>query len=69
MFEDEDEGFKFYDDDGNEINQETVSKPSLCITCKKNDLADPHEDMLCIMNRSDQRNETEFMCEAYEPKS
>jgi len=57
---------KFYDDDGTEINPELVPKPSLCITCKKDD--DPSERMLCVMNRYDQVEENEFKCFAYEPK-
>ena len=56
----------YYDDDGNEINPELIPKPSLCITCLKDD--DPDEQILCNLNRMDQVNEPEFRCYAYEPK-
>ena len=56
---------RFYKDDGTEINPELVPKPSLCVTCKKDD--DPNEEILCMLNRTDQQGETEFICYAYEP--
>lgn len=56
----------FYDDDGTEINPDLISKPSLCIYCKKDD--DPKEEMLCNLNRLDQRGEEKFQCDAYEAK-
>lgn len=54
----------FFDDDGYEINTELIKKPSLCITCAKND--NPNEELLCNMNRYDQRNNKKFKCFAYE---
>jgi len=57
----------FYDDDGTEINQELLSKPSLCITCKKDD-AGGMEEILCTLTRNDQKDELDFNCDAYEPK-
>ena len=56
----------YYDDDGNEINPELVKKPSLCITCVKDD--DPEEQILCNLNRMDQADENEFICYAYEAR-
>lgn len=56
----------FYNDDGTEINPELVPKPSLCLSCKKDD--DPNEEILCILNKNDQQNEKDFICGAYEPK-
>jgi len=32
-----DKPFKFYNDDGKEINPDLIKKPTLCITCKKDD--------------------------------
>lgn len=49
---------KFYDDDGTEINPETVPKPTLCTTCA-------NEEEFCIINRFDQKDEDEFICGAY----
>jgi hypothetical protein len=59
----------FYDDDGNAINPELVKKPGLCLRCKKDDLDDPLENLLCNMNRYDQRGEEEFRCGAFEEKN
>ena len=57
----------FYNDDGTKINPELVPKQSLCITCKKDD-AGGEEEILCILNRHDQKDEEDFKCGAYEPK-
>ena len=56
----------FYEDDGTKINPELISKPGLCVTCKKND-AGGMEEILCTLTRSDQRGEKDFECDAYEP--
>jgi hypothetical protein len=56
----------FFDDDGYEINTELIKKPSLCITCANDD--NPNEELLCIMNRYDQRNDNEFKCFAYKKR-
>jgi hypothetical protein len=55
-----------YDDDGNKINPDLIPKPSLCVSCKKDE--DPAEEILCLLNRADQQGEPEFQCFAYEPK-
>ncbi|MCK5170460.1 MAG: hypothetical protein KAQ75_11330 [Bacteroidales bacterium] len=54
----------YFDDDGNELNPDLIPKPNLCLSCKKNE--DPNEEILCNLNRLDQRNESEFKCFAYE---
>ncbi|MDG6028114.1 MAG: hypothetical protein E3K40_15725 [Candidatus Brocadia sp.] len=56
----------FYDDDGTEINPDLVPKPSLCVSCKKDD--DPGEEILCILTRADQQDQAEFQCFAYTPR-
>ncbi len=53
-----------YDDDGTEVNPDLFAKPDLCLICKKKD--DPSEEMLCTLNRMDQRNDGEFKCFAFE---
>ena len=58
----------FYDDNGNKINSDLVKKPRLCLLCKKEDIDDPMEHILCTMNRLDQRDEDEFKCGAFEKK-
>lgn len=56
----------FFDDDGFEIDMKRIKKPSLCLSCKKNDK--PEEELLCNMIRYDQMEEKEFHCNAYEPR-
>lgn len=56
-----------YDDDGTKLDPETVPKPSLCLTCRKDDEGGKGL-ILCLLNRSDQKDEPDFECEAYEPK-
>ncbi len=53
----------FFDDDGYEINNDLIQKPSLCLTCVHND--DPNEEFLCNMTRFDQQGEHDFKCFAY----
>ena len=57
----------YYDDDGNELFPDLIPKPSLCITCIKDD--DPNELILCNLNRLDQVDEKEFKCYSYQPKT
>ncbi len=52
-----------FDDDGNEIDMDLIEKPSLCLICKKE--YDPAEEILCNLNRFDQREEEEFICYAF----
>jgi hypothetical protein len=55
-----------FNDDGYEINPDSIKKPSLCLTCIKNIDPDWEEELLCNLNRNDQVNEKEFKCYAYE---
>lgn len=55
-----------FDDDGFEINQDLIKKPSLCLTCRKNIDPDSEDEMLCNMIRHDQRNSKAFVCHGYE---
>jgi hypothetical protein len=57
----------FYNDDGTKINPELVPKPGLCLTCNKDDAVGT-EEILCILNRQDQKGVRNFECDAYEPK-
>jgi hypothetical protein len=56
----------FYDDNGNKIEPESVQVPGLCIVCKKYLLDDWDENLLCLMNRYDQRNDDSFECGAFQ---
>ncbi len=53
----------FFDDDGNEVNLDFITKPSLCISCVNNN--NPDEELLCGMTRFDQKDDDEFICFAY----
>ncbi len=54
----------FFDDDGTPLNPDLFLKPQLCLSCRKNN--DPNEELLCSLNRLDQRGEPVFECFAYE---
>ena len=66
MIENPDERPRYFDDDGEELNPDLISKPALCVSCVKDD--DPSQEMLCNLNRLDQQDEDDFKCFAYEPK-
>lgn len=54
----------YFDDDGTELNPNLIPKPQLCLSCMKNE--DQTQEILCNLNRLDQRNDKEFICYAYE---
>ena len=56
----------YFDDDGNPLNPDLIQRPGLCLVCSKND--DPDEEILCNLNRLDQRNDKDFICYAFEKK-
>jgi len=56
----------FFHDDGTEINPDLLVKPSLCVSCKKDD--NPYQEIPCTLTRADQANEKEFRCDAFDPK-
>lgn len=56
----------FYDDNGNKIDPETLPVSGLCVICKKHQIDDWDENVLCTLNRLDQRNEDNFKCGAFE---
>ncbi len=60
---------RYVDDEGNELNPNLIPKPSLCLSCAKNDNGDSEEEVLCNLNRLDQQDEPEFECFSYEPKA
>jgi len=55
-----------FDDDGYEINPDSIKKPSLCLICLKNIDPDWEEELLCNLNRNDQAKEIEFKCGEFE---
>jgi hypothetical protein len=68
MNEDIFSGGTYHDDDGTELNPDLYPKPSLCLTCDLNESDDPEDEVLCNLNRLDQRNKKEFLCYQYKEK-
>ncbi len=56
----------FYSDDGELINPDSIPLPGLCILCQSYQICDSEEDLLCQMNRYDQRDDREFKCGAFQ---
>ncbi|MFQ5686891.1 MAG: hypothetical protein ACE5GV_09560 [Candidatus Scalindua sp.] len=56
----------YYDDNGEKLNPNLISKPDLCATCRKDEKE--NEEMLCNLNRLDQAGEKEFICYAYKSR-
>ena len=55
-----------FSDDGYEINPDLIKMPSLCLTCLKNYEPGVEDDILCDLNRYDQRDSENFICHAFE---
>jgi hypothetical protein len=55
-----------FNDDGTRIDPETVPLPGLCVICKSHQTEDWEENLLCLMNRNDQRDEPDFKCGMFE---
>jgi hypothetical protein len=56
------EGFDKEEDET--LDLELVAKPSLCLSCKKDN--DPNEEEMCMLTRMDCDEGDEFLCGAYE---
>lgn len=56
----------FFDDDGTPVDLNSIPVPNLCIICKSYHNEDQEENLLCLMNRNDQRDEPDFKCGAFE---
>ncbi len=55
----------YFDDDGTKVYPDMYPKPGLCLVCKKVGKSD--EELLCNLNRLDQRKEIDFKCGTFEP--
>jgi hypothetical protein len=60
-------GGQFIRDDGTKINPDLIAKPSLCVSCRKDERPDQY--VLCVLTRADQQGEREFECDAFEPRT
>jgi len=56
----------FFDDFGHKIDADSVPVPFLCKICSKYKIDDCEENMLCMLNRSDQRDNPDFNCGAFD---
>ncbi len=56
-----------YNDDGTKVDERLIPVPNLCVVCKKHLIDDCMENILCKMNRHDQREDLDnFKCGVYE---
>jgi hypothetical protein len=55
----------FFDDDGYEINADLIKKPDLCLTCLRNYNPELEDEILCNLNRIDQKDNDNFKCDEY----
>jgi hypothetical protein len=63
----DDELSGYFYEDGNRLNPDLIPKPGLCLLCALDD--NPHEQVLCNLNRLDQAYEKgEFKCGAFKAK-
>jgi hypothetical protein len=44
-----------------------ISKPSLCLSCKKNDIEEWDDENLCCLMKEMENETEEFFCQSYEP--
>jgi len=55
----------FFNDDGTPVDLDSIPIPGLCISCKSYFTDDWEENLLCKMNRHDQKDDDEFNCGAF----
>ncbi len=55
-----------YNDDGTKVVIENIPIPDLCLRCKSYLSDDWEDNLLCNMNRNDQRNDDHFECGVFE---
>jgi hypothetical protein len=55
-----------YNDDGTKADLTSVPIPGLCLICKSYQINDWDENLLCMMNRHDQKDDSDFKCGAFE---
>ncbi len=55
-----------FDDDGNKIDPNSIPIPGLCIACRHYSEEDWESELLCNLNRFDQRNVDKFECYQFE---
>jgi len=58
--------FGIFRDDGTKIELDSIVKPTLCGSCRKDE--GHGEDVLCLLVRADHQEGGEFRCYAFEAK-
>lgn len=58
--------FGIFRDDGTKIEPDSIVKPTLCGSCRKDE--GPGEDVLCLLIRADHQEDRELRCYAFEAK-
>lgn len=52
-----------YNDDGTKVNESLIPVPNLCVICKKHNTINFMNNILCKLNRNDQRDDLDnFEC-------
>ena len=55
-----------YKDDGTKVDEKLTPLPNLCVICKKHEMDDFMENLLCKMNRNAQRKDVDnFECGSF----
>lgn len=55
-----------FNDDGTKVDVDSIPVPSLCVICKHHNSDDFEENILCLLNRSDQMDDDNFECGSFE---
>ena len=65
----ENDGPRYFNDDGTEFNPDLHPTPDLCVSCVMNETHDAVEEVVCNLTRADQEGDEVFLCFAYQPIS
>lgn len=65
----ENDGPRYFNDDGTEFHPGLHPTPDLCVSCVRNEVHDADEEVVCNLTRADQQGDEVFLCFAYQPSS
>jgi len=65
----ENEGPRYFNDDGAEFSPGLYPDPELCVSCISHETHDAKEEVICNLTRGDQQGDEFFVCFAYRPIS
>ena len=55
-----------FNDDGTKVDIETIPVPGLCMLCRSYYTDNQMENLFCLMNRNDQKDQDGFVCGTFE---